>query len=115
MAFKVTHSWIEDGKDGVKTPHVVYGPYYKKHPVYHDIFGTPDDATPEQIAALDRGEGDRFRLYDDDGNRNYEGIWDGLDGDEDEAFEPLYCYGTPNAGCTRLDYYDKKERRWRTL
>ena len=122
MAFKITHSWIEDETWGQKTPHVRYGPYYSAGGGYGALSGASKSATPEQIAeiaakyaALDRGEGDRFRLYSDDGERCYEGIWDNLWGYEEEALEPLYDYGLPNAGSTRLDYYDKKERRWLTL
>ena len=122
MAFKITHSWIEDETWGKKTPHVQYAPYYSAGGGYGALAGAAKRATPEEIAemaakyaALDRGEGDRFRLYCDDGERCYEGIWDNLWGYEEEALEPLYDYGLPNAGCTRLDYYDKKERRWLTL
>lgn len=51
----------------------------------------------------------QFRMYDDDNELYYEGY---LIGDE---FAPLDAFGTPNAGCTRIDVYDKKARKWVTV
>jgi hypothetical protein len=48
----------------------------------------------------------QFRLYDDDDNLYYEGYYNGLDGDEEEAFEPLDWAGA-YAGCTTLKYLEK--------
>lgn len=49
---------------------------------------------------LDAGEGETFRLYDDDHNLYYEGrILH-----ERSGFEPLDDYGTGNAGCTGIKY-----------
>ena len=98
MAWKVTHSYIEDATWGKKTEHIVYG---------------PRNISKEEGASLDKGTGDKFRLYDDDKELYYIGIWDGLESeDEDIAFGPLWDYGMPNAGAVRLDYYDKSSRKW---
>lgn len=44
-----------------------------------------------------------FRMFDDDGNLMYSGWFLGDAGSED-AFGPLEDYGTPNAGCTYIEY-----------
>ena len=50
-----------------------------------------------------------FRLYDDDGILYYEGrMCPNCD------FEPLDDYGTPNAGCTRIDV-QSNNGQWQTL
>jgi hypothetical protein len=41
-----------------------------------------------------------FYMHDDDGVRYYGGYWV-ADPDSDE-FEPLDCFGMPNAGCTSI-------------
>lgn len=48
-----------------------------------------------------------FRMYDDDGEFYYAGL---MMGDDLQLFEPLDDYGTPNAGATRIDVYEKG--RW---
>jgi hypothetical protein len=50
----------------------------------------------------------QFRLYDDDDNLYYEGYYNGLEGDEEEAFEPLDWAGA-YAGCTTLRYLENGE------
>lgn len=54
-----------------------------------------------------------FRMYDDDGNHYYSGRM--IEGKESDGFEPLDDFGSPNAGCTRLDYFDVEKDEWRTL
>lgn len=71
---------------------------------------------PVIIESMDLEEGDEgllvrgFRLYDDDGNIYYEGL-----SDDFATFEPLDDYGTPNAGCTEIRYYNDKTKEWETL
>lgn len=55
----------------------------------------------------------RFRLKDDDGQTYYEGVFVG-DHTSEEAFGPLDDFGTPDAGCTRLEYR-YPDGRWRPL
>jgi len=43
-----------------------------------------------------------FRLLDDDGEIYYDGVSD--DSESERAFDPLDDYGTPNAGCTGIQY-----------
>ncbi len=86
----------------------------------------PWDAGPEALAELAKGRGHVFRMLDDDGIWYYRGRIVVLDGerptlyessrrrhighiasvpwDEAEAFGPLWDFGTPNAGCTELQY-----------
>jgi hypothetical protein len=98
MAWKITHSYIEDATWGKKAKYVKYG---------------PRNITDDQKASLDQGTGDTFQLYDGDDELYYIGIWDGLESeDEDVAFGPLSDYGMPNAGAVRMDYYDKKKKVW---
>ena len=64
---------------------------------------------------LKAGEGQRFRLIDDDNCLCYEGKF--LDGpDVADEFQPLDCFGMPDAGCTRIDYWEPgKGGGWKPL
>lgn len=67
----------------------------------------PSDATDDEIAQLKAGRGLAFRMFDDDGELYYKGRWlepEGDDWDGEQQFEPLNCFGTPNAGCTYIEY-----------
>lgn len=70
----------------------------------------PRDAPDDLEAKLQGGEGEPFRMYDDDGNLYYEGriVRTGEESDDlnasEEGFEPLDDFGTPNAGCTEIRY-----------
>jgi hypothetical protein len=57
-------------------------------------------------------EGHKFRMLDDDGHVIYEGHLFG-DKESEDGFLPLDCYGTPNAGCTEIQY--KNKNKWETL
>ena len=62
--------------------------------------------------------GERFRMYDGDDELYYEGRWvadPNIDDEAFEGFEPLDCFGAPNAGCTRLDYRNDTTGEWATL
>lgn len=61
--------------------------------------------TKEDIAI----NGKKFRMYDDDNELYYEGYLVGIC----DGFEPLDDYGTPNAGCTYIQYEENGE--WVTL
>lgn len=63
----------------------------------------PRGCTDEQEEQLKAGEGEEFRMYDDDGILYYSGR---IIGDYD-GFEPLDDYGMPNAGAVRIDYKNK--------
>lgn len=56
--------------------------------------------------------GKAFRLLDDDGEVYYEGRWNGLEGNDADAFGPLHDFGLPNAGATTLQYWDNG---WKAL
>jgi hypothetical protein len=68
-------------------------------------------------------KGKRFRMFDDDGNLYYEGRFLELPEDQKtpdhefvNGFEPLEDYGTPNAGCTSIQYWESgKGGGWKTL
>ena len=64
----------------------------------------PRNATEVELAALALGEGTKFKMFDDDDELYYEGLFLG-DATSEEAFEPLDGFGLPNAGCTRIDYH----------
>ena len=49
-----------------------------------------------------------FRMYDDDGGLSYEGRSDGMN------FDPLDDFGSPNAGCTYIQYKNSSGD-WETL
>lgn len=71
----------------------------------------PSDITPALQAQLDAGEGEEFRMHDDDGELYYEGrlLRTGKLADNDNVlFAPLEDFGLPNAGCTRIYYRQDK-------
>jgi hypothetical protein len=74
----------------------------------------PNGIDPAVRAKLDAGSGLRFRMYDDE-ELYYEGRYLHLDFPEVPDFEPLDDFGMPNAGCTRIDFYNPETRQWETL
>ena len=62
----------------------------------HDGLSGPNGAWVPR-ATMER-EGRRFKMFDDDGELYFEGFLLGGNG-----FEPLDDYGTPGAGCTRIE------------
>lgn len=62
----------------------------------------PRRATADLLARLQAGEGQEFRMYDDDGELYYEGRY--LGDDSEDMFGPLDDFGMPNAGAVRIDY-----------
>jgi len=64
----------------------------------------PSSISDEITQRLKKGEGTKFRLYDDDGILYAEGLQI-TNGDEESEFAPLDDYGTPNWGCTELRQY----------
>ena len=70
----------------------------------------PHGITTLQIQQLKLGQGERFRIYDDDGTLYYAGRIIG----ENDGFEPLDDYGTPNAGATSIEY-EGPRGEWRQL
>ena len=59
----------------------------------------PRGVSETAIAKLERGEGFRFRMLDDDDLTYYHGL-----SSEADSFDPLDDFGTPNAGCTDIQY-----------
>lgn len=78
----------------------------------------PRTARDETIARLQKGEGDAFRLLDDDGLVYYHGRFldDTLaeDYQSEPEFQALDCYGTPNAGAAWIQYRNE-HGTWETL
>jgi hypothetical protein len=65
----------------------------------------PSWITPDMSARLKAGEGEPFRLFDDDGELYYTGrAIDCYEG------EPLWDFGAPNAGCTYME--EKVDGKW---
>ncbi|KUL44782.1 hypothetical protein ADL22_12630 [Streptomyces sp. NRRL F-4489] len=77
----------------------------------------PGNIGPEIAERLRNGEGRTFRMYDDDRVLNYTGRI--ITSEEDEGgeidFAPLDDFGTPNAGCTSIHYFDAAAKVWREL
>lgn len=77
----------------------------------------PRNILPSIKRRLERGEGEAFRMFDDDGELYYTGRifhhpdFDGCDG----GFEPMDDFGMPNAGCTEIQYQHKTTGKWETL
>ena len=49
-----------------------------------------------------------FRMYDDDDELYYEGL-----GNNSNSFQPLDLFGTPNDGCTWIEYFENG--KWEQL
>lgn len=93
MAFIITHDHINAGDDR--------------------RVGTigPRRANPKNVTLLLEGGGHRFRLIDDDNCLCYQGR-----STADDSFTPLDCFGTPDAGCTIIQYWTTgKGGGWSTL
>jgi len=65
----------------------------------------------DEIRSSESGE--RFSMYDDDGDLCYEGIFVG--DDDATGFEPLEDFGMPNAGCTEIRYHNPKTGKMERL
>jgi len=83
----------------------------------------PRDASDDLLARIDKGEGARWRMLDDDGNAYVEGriIYaddasdDSGPGSEDD-FAPLNDYGMGGLGCTAIQYWEPGAGGgWKTL
>lgn len=84
--WKIHTSWIEEPGGGEPTSVSVQGPRT-----------CPGDELDAAFAWT------RFRLYDDDGQLCYEGKMNEYC---ETGFEPLWDYGTPNAGAVRIDVFE---------
>jgi hypothetical protein len=63
----------------------------------------PRAAPQSLLEQLKAGEGWRFRMKDDDGEIVYEGRY--LSVPDDWGFGPLDDFGTPDAGCTSIEFF----------
>lgn len=111
---KDDYGWIIDhehlGDDGEPCAPRPFGP----------VLG-PRDAPDALIDGLKGGYGDRFKLYDDDGNLCLSGriltvsgehAWDEY---EHIAFGPLSDYGEGGYGCTEIWYPSGDNGKWEQL
>jgi len=71
----------------------------------------PSGAEKLLMDKLRAGDGQKFRMFDGDGELYYTGRVVG----EFEGFEPLDDYGMPNAGCTEIHYKDFCGAGWQPL
>jgi len=82
----------------------------------------PRNITDATQARLNDGEGEKFRMLDDDSIPYYHGRYleddseqeDGIFAPGTDEFQPLDNYGAPNAGCTMVEYKDEAGE-WQTL
>ena len=72
----------------------------------------PGNASEHHMNLLKDGEGEVFKMYDDDGELYYTGrlvFDDDMEGTEEACYGPLSDFGMPNAGCTEIRYPRKPE------
>lgn len=65
-----------------------------------------------------KSKGAKFRMLDDDGIVYYYGYIHHIDDyfpEYEAGFEPLEDFGTPNAGCTDIQYKNKETGDWESL
>jgi hypothetical protein len=100
------YAWIID------TDHLYDGKFFTRSDV-----GTmgPSTIHPELEARLKKGEGEPFKMYDDDGELYYTGRVLGFIPADVDGFEPLHEFGMPNAGCTDIRYKDTKTGQFISL
>lgn len=80
------------------------------------------DARQALLKRLQAGEGQEFRLSDDDGEVYYEGRYLEVGDDDGDELSPLHDFGLPNAGCTTIEHlevvwvisngFEDDSRRW---
>lgn len=81
----------------------------------------PRSASLRDIERLKAGEGRRFRMLDDDGEIYYYGRQlEESDADKDyyaeNEFAPLDNFGSPNAGCTEIQFdYGKRDAKGKVV
>lgn len=103
MAFIITKDLLEKKTFDLNDPATTVGPRAR---------------TAETEARLRNGEGEKFRMLDDDRIPYYEGLFiddcdaEGWDGDAE--FQPLDAYGTPNAGAVIIEYKNA-EGKWESI
>lgn len=77
----------------------------------------PSNISEKCQADLKAGKGEKFKMYDDDGELYYIGRY--LEDSESEfhedEFQPLDNFGLPNAGCTYLKYKNSETKKWEIL
>lgn len=104
MAFVITKDHLEENRSqGVIGPRDYYNNNISK-------FGGQDSNLIDHI----KKSGKHFRMYDDDGELYYEGYFL-HHSTESSEFEPLECFGTPNAGCTEIRYRNPSTNKYETL
>ena len=72
----------------------------------------PRTGTDAEVARLEAGEGEAFRMFDGDGELYYEGRWLEVPSSDGDEFEPLEDFGHPNAGCAYIEYRDPDTGKW---
>lgn len=75
----------------------------------------PSTAPDELLAKLAAGEGEQFKMFDDDYELYYTGRLVSTEGaDSEDGFGPLDDFGLGNAGCTSIQYKNA-QGKWETL
>jgi hypothetical protein len=109
-----TYGWIIDvdhlerGEDGLGNPR----PDDDQNPVGEEGISGPSNISDDLLARLKNGEGDTFKMFDDDGILYYTGraLSAGEEWDEDACYGPLGDFGMPNAGAVAIEWPDHSER-----
>lgn len=76
----------------------------------------PSDAPDELVERLNKGEGQLFKMYDDDGELYFTGKALAINGEEDSEeylFGPLNDFGTPDSGA--VDIHWKINGKWESV
>lgn len=96
MAFIITKKVLENKSYDLKDPDAVVG---------------PRNIRPETEARLRNGEGEKFRMLDDDDILYFEGLFiddgEAEDWEVEAEFQPLDAYGRPDSGAVQIQYKNK--------
>ena len=71
----------------------------------------PHGVDTDIINRLKNGEGEKFRMYDDDKEHYYSGRI--IQSKHTSGFEPMEDFGAANAGCTEIRYFEN--HKWTQL
>lgn len=116
-AWIITRDRIADDRDKLENPNGGCNAYAR------GLMG-PAGISDDDKARLIAGEGSPFRMKDDDGILYYEGrilekssVTDEYESGfwgKDSELAPLDNFGSPNAGCTQIEYKNK-DGKWEGL
>lgn len=110
MAFIITKDNVASADDKKQNPEGKCNAYAK------GVMG-PRTISDQAETALLAGEGQEFRMRFDEPVEEEKPAYYGryLEEDDSDEFQPLDCFGTPNAGCAWIEYKNTETGEWEAV